>query len=88
MAVLSATCEASGWPEPALASRPALRLSTLLKDGFLPENTPRCPHCERPVRQVETVEVPSTQRGFRVVVVFCPSCHKILGIGGLGAPTG
>jgi uncharacterized protein with PIN domain len=51
--------------------------------------TPRCPYCEAPVEQVETTEVASSTRGsFGVILVACPNCHKIVGIGGLGPPSG
>jgi hypothetical protein len=51
--------------------------------------TPRCPHCEAPVERVETTEAASSTRGgFRVILVACPSCHKVIGIGGLGPPSG
>jgi uncharacterized protein with PIN domain len=44
---------------------------------------PRCPFCVGPVEQVETTDVASSTRGgFRVVLVACPSCDKVIGIGG------
>ena len=53
----------------------------------MPEK-PTCPHCEAPVDNVEATEVASSTRcSFRVVLVACPNCHKVIGIGGLGAPT-
>jgi hypothetical protein len=50
--------------------------------------TPLCPYCEAPVGHVETTEAASSNRGgFRVILVACPSCNKVIGIGGLARPS-
>ena len=43
--------------------------------------TPICPHCDKPL---DELFVKSKGLGFiegKNVVYFCPSCHKVLGIG-------
>jgi hypothetical protein len=50
--------------------------------------TPQCPFCEAPIQETEATEVPSSRRGgFRVIVVACPRCHKVMGVGGLSPST-
>jgi hypothetical protein len=50
---------------------------------------PRCPHCEASVEDAETTEVvSSTLGGFRVILVACSNCHKVIGVGGLAPPSG
>ena len=60
-----------------------------VRDRFALWETPRCPHCGALVMEAETSEVASSTRsGFRVMIVACPNCHKVIRVGGLGAPTG